>query len=295
MRLGVVVLPELPWAQARSQWQQLDEWGYHSAWTYDHLAWRSLADGPWFATVPTLAAAALATSTIRLGTFVASPNFRHPVPFAKELMTLDDLSGGRFQLGVGAGGGGFDAAVLGTPDLSPRERVDRFAEFVELLDRLLTTPRTSYDGTWFTARDARMHPGCVQQPRLPFVVAANGPRAMRVVARHGQAWVTTGVTRPDDGEEAWWAALPTAVERLDAALAEEGRDPATVQRYLSVDSSAAFGPSSVEHLRDVLGRAAALRFDEVVVHWPRPEGVYAGDVGVLERAAAEVLPELDVR
>jgi len=259
MRLGVVVLPELPWAQARWQWQQLDEWGYHSAWTYDHLAWRSLADGPWFATVPTLAAAALATSTIRLGTFVASPNFRHPVPFAKELMTLDDLSGGRFQLGVGAGGGGFDAAVLGTPDLSPRERVDRFAEFVELLDRLLTTPRTSYDGTWFTARDARMHPGCVQQPRLPF--AANGPRAMRVVARHGQAWVTTGVTRPDDGEEAWWAALPTAVERLDAALVEEDRDPATVQRYLSVDSSGAFGPSSVEHLRDVLGRAAALRSD----------------------------------
>ena len=92
MRLGVVVLPELRWEHARRQWQQLDEWGYHSAWTYDHLAWRSLADGPWFATVPTLAAAALATTTIRLGTFVASPNFRHPVPFAKELMSLDDLS-----------------------------------------------------------------------------------------------------------------------------------------------------------------------------------------------------------
>ena len=115
MRLGVVVLPELPWSQAREQWQQLDAWGYHSAWTYDHLAWRSLADGPWYATVPTLAAAALATTTIRLGTFVATPNFRHPVPFAKELMSLDDLSGGRFQLGVGAGGGGFDAAVLGEP------------------------------------------------------------------------------------------------------------------------------------------------------------------------------------
>ncbi len=73
MRLGVVVLPELRWAQARDQWQRLDEWGYHSAWTYDHLAWRSLADGPWFATVPTLTAAALVTTTIRLGTFVASP------------------------------------------------------------------------------------------------------------------------------------------------------------------------------------------------------------------------------
>ena len=68
-----------------------------------------------------------------------------------------------------------------------------------------------------------------------------------------------------------------------------------MQRYLSVDSSGAFGPSSVEHLRDVLGRAATLGFDEVVVHWPRPDGVYAGDLGVLERAAAEVLPGLDPR
>ena len=295
MRLGVVVIPELPWSQAREQWQQLDAWGYHSAWTYDHLAWRSLADGPWYATVPTLAAAALATTTIRLGTFVASPNFRHPVPFAKELMSLDDLSGGRFQLGVGAGGGGFDADVLGDPELTPRQRVDRFAEFVELLDRLLTSPLTSYDGEWFTARDARMHPGCVQQPRLPFVVAANGPRAMRVVARRGQAWVTTGVTATEEGEQRWWAALPGAVGRLDDALTAEGRDPATVQRYLSVDASGAFGPSSVEHLRDVLGQAEALRFDEVVVHWPRPDGVYAGDVGVLERAAAELLPKLEPR
>jgi alkanesulfonate monooxygenase SsuD/methylene tetrahydromethanopterin reductase-like flavin-dependent oxidoreductase (luciferase family) len=281
VRLGVVVLPELPWSQAREQWQQLDVWGYHSAWTYDHLAWRSLADGPWYATVPTLAAAALATTTIRLGTFVASPNFRHPVPFAKELMSLDDLSGGRVQ--------------LGGPGLTARQRVERFAEFVELLDRLLSSPLTSYDGEWFTARDARMHPGCVQQPRVPFVVAANGPRAMRVVARHGQAWVTTGVTPPEEGEQRWWAALPGAVGRLDDALTAEGRDPASVQRYLSVDASGAFGPSSVEHLRDVLGRAESLRFDEVVVHWPRPDGVYAGDVGVLERAAAELLPELEPR
>ena len=295
MRLGVVVLPELRWAEAREQWRRLDEWGYHSAWTYDHLAWRSLADGPWFGTVPVLAAAALETSTIRLGTFVASPNFRHPVPFAKELMTLDDLSGGRFQLGVGAGGTGHDAGVLGSPSLTAGQRVARFAEFVDLLDRLLTTRSTSYDGTFFTAHDARMVPGCVQRPRLPFVVAANGPRAMRVVARHGQAWVTTGVTPPDDGEHRWWAALPGACARLDEALVADGRDPASVERFLSVDASGAYGPSSVEHLRDVLGRAGALGFDEVVVHWPRPDGVYAGDVGVLERVATEVLPALSPR
>src|SRR5512139_520095 len=291
MRLGVVVLPEQRWREAAARWRRLDDWGYHSAWTYDHLAWRSLADGPWFATVTTLAAAALTTSRIRLGTFVASPNFRHPVPFAKELMSLDDLADGRLTLGVGAGGTGVDASVLGQPELGPGERVGRFAEFVDLLDRLLTSPSTTYDGQWYRAVDARMVPGCVQRPRVPFVVAANGPRAMTVVARHGQGWVTTGVTPPEDGEERWWAGLAGAAARLDEVFTAEGRDPGDLQRLLSVDASGAFGLSSVEHLHDVLGRAEALGFDEVVVHWPRRDGVYAGDESLLETVAAEVLPD----
>jgi alkanesulfonate monooxygenase SsuD/methylene tetrahydromethanopterin reductase-like flavin-dependent oxidoreductase (luciferase family) len=292
MRIGVVVLPELPWAQQVRQWQQLDDWGFHAAYTYDHLAWRSLADSSWYATVPTLAAAATATRRIRLGTWVASPNFRHPVPFAKELMTLDDMSQGRFVLGVGAGGEGFDATVLGDEAPTPRERVDRFAEFVEALDLLLTQPSTTYDGVWFRSVDARMVPGCVQQPRLPFVVAANGPRAMRVVARHGQGWATTGLTPSADGPERWWATLPDAVGRLDDALVAAGRQPSEVERYLSVDASGRFALDSVEQLRDALGRAEALGFTEIVVHWPRPSGVYAGEEAVLEQVADEVLPEL---
>ena len=293
MRIGVVVLPELPWTTQVRQWQRLDEWGFHAAYTYDHLAWRSLADSPWYATVPVLAAAATATRRIRLGTWVASPNFRHPVPFAKELMTLDELSQGRFVLGVGAGGTGFDATVLGDAEPTAGERVAKFAEFVEALDLLLTQPSTTYDGAWFRAVDARMVPGCVQQPRLPFVVAANGPRAMRVVARHGQGWATTGVTPSEDGPTRWWAALPDAIGRLEDALAAAGRKPGDVERFLSVDASGAFALDSVEQLRDVIGRAEQLGFAEIVVHWPRPDGVYAGDERVLEQVATDVLPQLD--
>lgn len=294
MRIGVVVLPERPWSEQVRQWQRLDEWGFHAAYTYDHLAWQSLADSPWQATVPILAAAATATQRIRLGTWVASPNFRHPVPFAKELMTLDELSQGRFVLGVGAGGTGFDATVLGGDEPTAGERVARFAEFVEALDLLLTQQRTTYDGRWFRSVEARMVPGCVQQPRLPFVVAANGPRAMRVVAQHGQGWATTGVTPSADGPDRWWAALPDAVGRLDDALAAAGRVPGDVERYLSVDASGAFALASVEQFRDVLGRAEHLGFTEIVVHWPRSDGVYAGDEGVLEQVATDVLPQLAV-
>ena len=131
--VGIALLPQERWASARRRWEQVDEWGFDHAWTYDHLAWRSLADQPWFATVPLLAAAAAVTQRIALGTWVASPNFRHPVPFAKDVLGLDDVSNGRFLLGVGAGGEGFDASVLGDPP-TRGERTRRFEEFVWLLD-----------------------------------------------------------------------------------------------------------------------------------------------------------------
>src|SRR5437764_940980 len=81
MRVGVLILPEDPWPIAVEKWRRAEEMGFDHAWTYDHIAWGELRDKPWHAAVPTLTAAALATNTIRLGTLVASPNFRHPVPF----------------------------------------------------------------------------------------------------------------------------------------------------------------------------------------------------------------------
>src|SRR3954451_1683812 len=134
--VGIVVLPQDRWEVGRQKWLLAEEWGFDHAWTYDHLAWRTLVDQPWFATVPLLAAAAAVTDRIQLGTFVASPNFRHPVPFGKDVLGLDDVSGGRFLLGLGAGGEGFDAGVLG-PAPTRGERTRRFVEFVDVLDRLL--------------------------------------------------------------------------------------------------------------------------------------------------------------
>ncbi|MGZ6980514.1 MAG: LLM class flavin-dependent oxidoreductase, partial [Acidimicrobiia bacterium] len=87
MRVGVLILPEDRWTDAAPMWRRAEALGFAHAWTYDHIAWGPLRDSAWFGAVPTLAAVALVTSTIRLGTLVASPNFRHPVPFARELIT----------------------------------------------------------------------------------------------------------------------------------------------------------------------------------------------------------------
>ena len=150
---------------------------------------------PWFGAIPTLTAAATVTSSIRLGPLVASANFRHPVTFAKELMTLDDVSGGRLTVGVGAGGEGWDATMLGDAAWSAAERTDRFIEFVTLTDQLLRAPATTFDGRFYSTHEVRSVPGCIQQPRAPFVIAATGPRGMHVAAEHAQAWVTTGDRR----------------------------------------------------------------------------------------------------
>jgi alkanesulfonate monooxygenase SsuD/methylene tetrahydromethanopterin reductase-like flavin-dependent oxidoreductase (luciferase family) len=287
-RLGVVILPQERWAQARHVWRRAEEYGFDHAWTYDHLAWRSLADEPWFATVPLLAAAAAVTERIRLGTWVASPNFRHPVPFAKDVMGLDDVAGGRFVLGLGAGGEGFDAGVLG-PAPTRGERTRRFEEFVELLDRLLTHPVTDHEGTFYAAHDARMVPGTIARPRTPFVIAANGPRTMALAARYGQGWATYGPTfAPGEVEgpvsaaqEAWWAGLAGMVEQVREVAARQAPDGRVPDLYLSLDGAPVFSLDSVDTLVEGVERAADLGFTDVVVHWPRAEGIYAGSEDVL--------------
>jgi alkanesulfonate monooxygenase SsuD/methylene tetrahydromethanopterin reductase-like flavin-dependent oxidoreductase (luciferase family) len=305
VRIGLVILPQLRWSEQAALWQRTESLGFDHVWTYDHLSWYSLAAQPWFATVPTLAAASLVTSTIPLGTWVATPNFRHPVPFAKDVLSLDELSDGRFVVGLGAGvARGGDAEVLGPPlDLPSRAR--RFSEFVDLLDLLLTQPETTWSGEFYTARDARMIPASVHRPRPPFVVSANGPKAMEVAVRHGQGWATTGPIVRDDPRlapdqpqpariEAWWEGVGGLVERLDRVCGAAGRDPSTLDRYLNIDLGPQFSLASMDVFTDFLDRARALGFTDVVAHWPRvdsPGMPFVGDPEIIEAVAAR-LPEL---
>ncbi|MFP8961585.1 LLM class flavin-dependent oxidoreductase [Streptomyces nanhaiensis] len=298
MRLSTVILPVDRWHEGgRAKWRRAEELGFHAAYTYDHLSWRvPFRDGPWFGAVPTLTAAAGVTERMRLGTLVTSPNFRHPVTLAKELISLDDISGGRITLGIGAGGSGFDATALGQEPWTPRERADRFGEFVPLLDRLLTEGSVSQRGVFYSAREVRNLPGCVQRPRLPFAVAATGPRGMRLAARYGQAWVTTGDPKlydtgtPEQSE----AALRGQVERLGEACAEAGRDAAGLGKVLLHG----FTPErntpleSVEAFVDFAGRHRELGFTEIAVHWPIPGTGFASDRAVFERIATEAAARL---
>ncbi len=297
LRLSTVILPYVRWHEGgRSAWQRAEQLGFHTAFTYDHLSWRTFRDGPWFGAVPTLTAAAAVTERLRLGTLVTSPNFRHPVTLAKELISLDDISGGRLTLGIGAGGTGFDATALGQAPWTPRERADRFAEFVPLLDRLLTEDSVSYEGDFYSAHEARTIPGCVQRPRLPFAVAATGPRGIGLAARYGQAWVTTGDPRlyETGTPEQSVAALRGQAEKLADACAEIGRDASGMDKILLTG----FTPDrdrplqSLDAFVDFAGRHVELGFTDIVVHWPIPDSVFAADEKVFERIAMEASAQL---
>lgn len=282
LRHGVTILPEMPWREAAPLWSSAEELGFAHAWTYDHLVWGGLPDSPWFAAVPTLAAAAGVTSTIGLGTFVSSPNYRHPYTFLRDVLTLDDLTGGRFLCGLGTGGD-LDARILGD-ERTLKERVDRFHEFVPLLDRLLREDRVDHVGPAYRTLDARTLPGPARH-RVPLLIAANGPRSVRLAATLGDGWITYGGR--GDTLDAWFEHVGELVRRFDEALATVGRGP--VDRYLSLDSSPHFSLESVGLYAEMAGRAAELGFTDVVTHWPRADGPYAGDVAVLEAVAADVV------
>ena len=286
LRLGVLVLPEFPWSRARALWRHVEELGFDHAWTYDHLAWRALRDATWFGAVPFLAAGTVVTERIRLGTLVASPNFRHPVPFARELVTLDDLCGGRLTLGIGAGADGWDAVMLGQDPWSPKERAERFAEFLDLLDRLLRDPETSYEGRFYSARQARTYPGCVQQPRVPFAVAATGRRGMQLAVTYGRTWVTTGDLAPEGallGPDEGVRVVREQMARLDEECVAAGRDPTSIDRLVLTGPRLDPGLSSPDAFEDTAGRYAEAGVTDFVVHWPRRDGPYAADEATFER------------
>ncbi len=289
MRVGIVILPEHRWSEAAPRWREADAMGFDHAWTYDHLVWGGLVGSPWFGAYPTLTAAAGVTERIRLGTFVTSPNYRHPYLLLRDLLTLDDVSGGRAIVGLGTGGD-LDSAILGE-SLSLRERVDRFHEFVPLLDRLLREDHVDHEGRWFATVDARTAPGSLQRPRVPFAVAANGPRSMRLAATFGDLWVTSP-RAPEGTLDAWLALAADHLRRFDEALATVGAArsvDAPAQRCLALDAAPVFALGSADLFEELVGRAESLGFTDVIAPWPRAEGPFAGDEAVVGEVASRLL------
>ena len=160
-------------------------------------------------------------------------------------------------------------------------------EFVDGLDELLRFEEPgsggiSFSGDWFVANSARMVGAPSRRPRMPLLIAGNGPKAIRYAARHGDGWVTTGGSEED--REQWWSGVAALSARFDDEYAASAR-PDDIARILSIDTESDYSLASAAAYEDAVGRAASLGFTDVVAHWPRAEGIYAGTESVLDEIA----------
>jgi alkanesulfonate monooxygenase SsuD/methylene tetrahydromethanopterin reductase-like flavin-dependent oxidoreductase (luciferase family) len=168
---------------------------------------------------------------------------------------------------------------------SPRERRERFREFVELTDLLLLQPETTYSGSFYSAREARTYPGCVQRPRVPMAIAASGPTGMRLAARFAETWVTTGRrTRPGPVDAAQGTRdVREQIDLLEETCTESGREPTTLSRLVVTGPRLTSGLGSIDEFDDTIGRYAAIGATDLVVHWPRANDPYKADYPIFER------------
>jgi alkanesulfonate monooxygenase SsuD/methylene tetrahydromethanopterin reductase-like flavin-dependent oxidoreductase (luciferase family) len=260
MRFGVQTPTQRPWPELAAQWAWLERLGFDSLWLADHYVPPFKLDGPILEPWTLLAALALATERVRLGVLVSCNTFRHPPLVAKEAVTVDHISGGRLEFGLGAGWFVPEHEMFGIPFPSNAELVGRFREAVELCQQLFTQDITTYEGTYYQVREAPFRPTPVQ-PRLPFTLGAHGPRMMRIVARHADRWNSTGSL----------VEMAARNRSLDEACAEVGRDPREILRshlYVPAILPDEHPWDSPEALRDFVGRLQDIGIREAILQLP---------------------------
>ncbi|TMD53435.1 MAG: TIGR03560 family F420-dependent LLM class oxidoreductase [Chloroflexi bacterium] len=267
------------WERTVERWRRFEELGFDSVWDCDHWVQPSRPGGPYFEAWTLLAALAAKTERIRVGVLVSSNTFRHPAWLAKMAATVDHVSGGRLELGLGAGWYEPEHQMLGLDFPEPKLLVDRFEEAVQVVDLLLRQDLTTFPGRHYQLREAAFRPRPVQQPRPPLTIGAHGPRMLGIVARWADAWNSFG--SPDE--------IRARNEVLDAHCEGIGRDPRAILRslYYWIARADEDPWSSVDAFQDLVGRYGEVGIEEFVIDIPRDD-----QEEVLERVAAEVLPAL---
>lgn len=261
MLVGVQTPTQRPWQEIVEQWVWLEEIGFDSLWLADHYVPPFKLDGPIFEAWTLVGGLALATHRVRLGVLVSCNTFRHPPLVAKEAATIDHVSNGRLEFGLGAGWFVPEHEMFGIPFPTNKELVERFQEAVEICHLLFTQDITTYDGQYYQLFDAPFRPAPLQQPRIPFTLGAHGPRMMRIVARYADRWNSNGSVTE----------MAARNQMLDEACAEIGRDPKEILRshlYVPALMPEERPWESPEALLDFLGRLSEVGIGEEILQIP---------------------------
>jgi F420-dependent oxidoreductase-like protein len=257
----------------RSVWRIAEDGGFDHVWDFDHLA--SIGEGgpdrPIYEGWTLQAAMAEATKRVRIGCLVTGNTYRNPALLAKEAVTVDHLSGGRLEFGIGAAWAEIEHQMYGFEGLD--HRVGRLSESLQIIRSLWTENRTNFDGRYYHMKDAIANPKPIQKPHPPIWIGASGEMTLRLVARYADVWNTSG----DDPSKTLELS-----QKLEEACAAIGRNPADIRR------SAQFDWDGRDRSK-LLGHSASLLEQGIT-----EQVIYVRGGEPVERAhkIAEALPEL---
>lgn len=275
MKFSIWPNSERPWTEVRDLAQAIENQGWDGLWYADHYMPNTPdgepIGGDMHECFSILSALAATTSRIRLGSLVTPTTMNHPALIANRAATIDRISNGRFVLGMGAGWQINEHNAFGVELFGPKDRVDRFAEAIEITSRMLSDDRVTFTGKHFTITNAPCEPKPISSP-LPILVGTGSPRMLRLTARFAQEWNTWG---PPSG-------AGVVIQKLNEACEKEGRDPATMRKSVQALFFITPDEASAESLRakvpaersvvgttsqivDAIAEYQALGFDEVCV------------------------------
>jgi len=265
----------MSWPQIVEQWQLAEELGFDSVWLFDHfMALYGDPDGPCLETSTLLAALSLKTSRVKVGVLVYGNTHRHPAILAKEIVTVDHISGGRAILGIGAGWNEQEHKAYSIPFPPARDRVELLDESLQVMESLFSERRTTFQGAHYQLEDAPFSPKPVQQ-KLSVLIGGERPKMLKVVARHADYWDTS--RPPEQVQEG----LRDIAQHCD----EFGRDPGQIL------VSSSFGADRIE---DVDGFAELVRTyravgtSQFLFDFP----ISAGGLDAARRVATVIIPAL---
>lgn len=280
LRFGIIRNNIFDWDETVRQWQHFEAAGFDSVWNCDHFQRPSDPQGPHMDAWAVLAGVAAVTNRVRIGVLVSSNTFRHPALLAKMAVTVDHISNGRLELGIGTGWVKIEHDSFGIHFPPAPELVDRFQESVEAIDLLMRQDVTTYEGKYVQLREAPFRPRSIQQPRPPLTLGAHGPRMLKLVAKYADRWNSYG--SPEQIRE--------RNEGIDRACEAIGRDPKSIIRSLYGWPKLIGGDpwESKDALMGVIERYTAAGIEEFIFEPPDTPATWA----MMDELAATVLPEL---
>lgn len=268
MRLGLQLSSQsCSFEELRSAWRIADEASFDHVWVSDHMhpVGGAPLDGPIWEAWMLVAAAAATTSRVRIGTMVTGNTYRHPSVLAKMAATVDHLSDGRLEFGIGTGWSEVEHRMLGIEFPTAGERVRRLDEACSVLELLWTRPRAEFDGQNYRLQQAIAEPKPVQRPHPPIWIGGYRPRMLAVVAPHANVWTLPAMALAGASDLRGRLEIARQLSQLlDDRCTAIGRDPATIRRAVHIDVD----PTGIDDAIKAADGYRAAGFDELILEVP---------------------------